>query len=398
MSDTTFAFTQKRILNLKPSNKTIAYSDQKNVNLKLIVTRNGKKTYYVRFKVNGKPLQIKIGDAEYIREEDAKARAVELINFHREDNDFKSGGAIYKKKDKYTFNDAFNAYFKNHLSFKKRKGNQRHSLEINYTNHLKPILGNEDIRDFCKRQLSKVLKSIGYQKSYAIHNKCVTVLKAMFNYCLEFELNYPIEFNPASTLKKMSSVSRTRYLNNEEAKRLFNELNRLAHPIFTDLFMIALLTGARISNVKSMKWSEIVFEDGIWIVPAVKTKSNLTYYLPLSKQAVLMLRKRYDTREIDCDFVFPSPRDSATGHIMGGDKVWKELIERSGLYSSDKNIRICQHDLRRTFATWQALKGVDIGTISKTLGHTDIKNTQIYAQINVKKAREAIETAFESFI
>lgn len=397
MSDTTFAFTQKRILSLKPSIKTSVYSDQKNVNLKLIVTQNGKKTYYSRFKANGKPLQIKIGDAEYIRLEDAKARAVELINFHRKENDSKSGSTIYRKKDKYTFNDAFNAYSKNHLSFKKRKGHQRHSLEINYTIHLKPLLGHEDIRDLSKRQLPKLLKNIGNRKGYAIHNKCVSVLKAMFNYCLENEFDYPLEFNPAALLKKMTSVSRTRYLNKVEANRLIEELKLLAHPIFTDLFILALVTGARIFNVKSMRWSEIIFEDALWIVPAVKTKSKNTYYLPLSKQALQILKRRYETKIGDSDFVFPSLRKSSTGHVQGGDSVWKQVITSAGLYSSDKNIRIRQHDLRRTFATWQALKGVNLNVISKTLGHTDIKNTQIYAQINVIKAREAIEVAFDSF-
>lgn len=399
MSNTTFAFTQKRILNLKPQSKTIAYSDHKNSNLKVIITPKGKKTYYARFKAGGKALQIKIGDVEFIRLDDAKARVVELINFHRiqEKKTTNSVFASAFNKGNYTVNDAFEAYYKNHLNFKRRKGNQRHSLEINYTNHLKPILGNEDIRELTKKKLPSLLKGIGNQKSYAIHNKCVTVLKAMFNYCLEYEMDFPLEYNPAITLKKMPTVSRTRYLNKTEARQLVKELNLIAHPIFTDLFLTALLTGARISNVKSMRWSEIQFEEALWIVPAVKTKSNLTYYLPLTEQALLILNRRYKERDVTTDFVFPSTRNSSTGHVSGGDSVWKEVIKRAGLYSEDKNIRIRQHDLRRTFASWQALNGVDINIISKTLGHTDIKNTQIYAQINVSKAREAIKGAFDTF-
>ncbi|PKH00897.1 tyrosine-type recombinase/integrase [Paraglaciecola sp. MB-3u-78] len=399
MISTTFAFTQKRILNLKPQNKTTAYSDGKNSNLKVIVTPRGKKTFYARFKAGGKPLQIKIGDVEYIRLDDAKARVVELINLHRI-QEKKNTNSVFSStfdKDKYTVDDAFNAYFKNHLSFKQRKGNRRHSLEINYTNHLKPILGNDDISELTKKRLPNILKGIGNQKGYAIHNKCVTVLKAMFNYCLDYEMDFPFEYNPALTLKKMPSVNRTRYLNKTEAKRLVKELQIIAHPIFTDLFMTALLTGARISNVKSMRWSEVQFEEALWIVPAIKTKTNQTYYLPLSEQALSILNRRYIENSGASDFVFPSSRKSATGHIMGGDSVWKEVIKRAGLYSSDRNLRIRQHDLRRTFATWQALNGVDINIISKTLGHSDIKNTQIYAQINVSKAREAINGVFDSF-
>jgi len=65
------------------------------------------------------------------------------------------------------------------------------------------------------------------------------------------------------------------------------------------------------------------------------------------------------------------------------------------LHSTDRDCRLRQHDLRRTFATFQALAGVDIATISQTLGHADVKNTQIYAQISVGKARDAINKGFE---
>ena len=73
------------------------------------------------------------------------------------------------------------------------------------------------------------------------------------------------------------------------------------------------------------------------------------------------------------------------------------LIIKAGLYSEDKDYRLRQHDLRRSFATFQALAGVDIATISKTLGHSDVKNTQVYAQVSVSRAREAVNKAFEIF-
>lgn len=394
--DTTFPFTQKRVLKLKAANKSQTYSDKHLNNLKLTVTSRGSKTYYARFKSQGQPHNIKVGNAEHVRLDDARARVIELIN-HQRTNDslalFNGEVSVLEGKS-FTVDDAFKAYFNNHLRFARKKGKQRHSLELNYTNHLKPHLSHIDIRDLNRKFLAKLLKQIGNIKSYAIHNKCVTVLKAMFNYCLEYEDDYPIEFNPAQNLKKLSSTSRSRYLTLEEAQRLIDELTAIDHPIFTDLFLLALFTGARISNVKAMRWEEVIFHDQLWIVPAVKTKTKKTYCLPLSAQALTILKKRFSQRDPASDFVFPSPTRSASGHVMGGDKIWKDAITAAGLYSPNKDLRIRQHDLRRTFATWQALNGVDINTISKTLGHSDIKNTQIYAQINLKQARESINQAF----
>lgn len=394
--NTTFPFTQKRILKLKATNKSQTYSDKNLNNLKLTVTSRGSKTYYARFKSQGQPHNIKVGNAEHVRLDEARARVIELINHHRTNDNlaiFNGEVSVHGGKS-FTVDDAFKAYFHHHLQFARKKGKERHSLESNYTNHLKQHLGHFDIRELNRKFLAKLLKQIGNTKSYAIHNKCVTVLKAMFNYCLEYEDDYPIEFDPAQNLKKLSSTSRSRYLTLEEAQRLIEALTTINHPTFTDLFLLALFTGARISNVKAMRWEEVIFHDQVWIVPAVKTKTNKTYCQPLSAQALIILKKRYKQRDPASDFVFPSPTRSATGHVMGGDKTWKEAITAAGLYSNNRERRIRQHDLRRTFATWQALNGVDINTISKTLGHSDIKNTQIYAQINLKQARESINQAF----
>ena len=54
--------------------------------------------------------------------------------------------------------------------------------------------------------------------------------------------------------------------------------------------------------------------------------------------------------------------------------------------SIDKHITF--HCFRHTFATLQLTQGTDIYTVSKMLGHSDVKTTQIYAQIVDEKARQ----------
>ena len=266
-----------------------------------------------------------------------------------------------------------------------------------YKKHLKFALEQTDVAHLNRKSLAKLLKLLAHDVGPTVHNKCVSVLKATFNYCLDYEDTFPLEFNPAASLKKTSSPSRERYLTLPEVNRLLDSLKKLAHPIFSDLFSLTLFTGARIYNVKSMRWDEIDFETKTWIVPAIKTKTKRTYRIPLIKQSMSIL----ETRRIsvgDTPFVFPTPTKSSTGHVMGGDKVWKAVIINAGLYSENREVRVCKHDLRRTFATWQALQGVDINTISQGLGHTDIKHTQIYARINGQIVRDAITLGFSQLI
>lgn len=394
----TFAFTEKKVSSIQPEGKTRRYSDEHVVNLKLVVTPKGAKTYFAMYKVSGQAKSIKIGATADVPLDDARARVVELVNSEKEKRgrtfvppDLKKLQTL-ERLSGFTVQDAYQSYYDNHLRFRKTTGNRQHSLHHTYMKYLKPLIGRLDVAELNRKWLAKNFKSIFLEKGYTVHNKCVSVLKAMFNYCLVYENDYPLEFNPASLLKKETGVVRSRYLSMDEIHRLLAELDNLNHPIFTDLFKLALFTGARISNVKSMRWDEIDFANSRWIVPAIKTKTNKTYHLPLSVQAVDILTKRNPSNS-SSPFVFASNR-SATGHVMGGDKIWKTVIINAGLYSNNKDIRIRKHDLRRTFASLQALKGVDINTISKTLGHTDIKHTQIYAQIDAVKSKAAIDLAF----
>jgi len=49
------------------------------------------------------------------------------------------------------------------------------------------------------------------------------------------------------------------------------------------------------------------------------------------------------------------------------------------------------HDLRHTFATWLAQRGVDIYKISKLLGHRDIRRTQRYSHHSPESLRDGIQ-------
>lgn len=67
-----------------------------------------------------------------------------------------------------------------------------------------------------------------------------------------------------------------------------------------------VLTAARSGEVRGATWSEVDLDAGVWIVPGERMKAQREHRVPLSKQAVELLRKL--PRFVDNDFVFPSPR------------------------------------------------------------------------------------------
>jgi site-specific recombinase XerD len=97
--------------------------------------------------------------------------------------------------------------------------------------------------------------------------------------------------------------------------------------------------------------------------------------MPISEQAYSMLGERRQPS----DKVFNGLKYSAYSN--------KHLAKWIGLAGITKDITF--HCFRHTFATLQLSKGTDIYTVSKMLGHRDLKTTQVYAKIIDQAKRNA---------
>jgi len=170
----------------------------------------------------------------------------------------------------------------------------------------------------------------------------------------------------------------------EETQRAFlslEELNILVKtdckdPILKKAALFSALTGLRFSDIEKLKWEEIIFIAGDgYFIRFIQQKTKGVEMLPISEQAYQLLGERSD----NSDKVFEGLIYSAYAN--------KHLANWIGLAGIKKNITF--HSFRHTFATIQLSKGTDIYTVSKMLGHRELKTTQIYAKIIDKTKREA---------
>lgn len=166
------------------------------------------------------------------------------------------------------------------------------------------------------------------------------------------------------------------------------ELNTLASTpcekeVLKRAALFSALTGLRHSDIQKLRWKEISIEDGSVKLHFTQKKTKGVEYMPISQQAFQLCGEP----RLPEQFVFEDLTDSSW--ISRPLKKWVESA------NIKKNITF--HCFRHTFATLQLSNGTDIYTVSKMLGHTNVKTTQIYTKVvdeKKNKASEAIQLEF----
>jgi len=139
-------------------------------------------------------------------------------------------------------------------------------------------------------------------------------------------------------------------------------------PILKNAFLFSALTGLRWSDINKLTWSEVQYSNEIgYYIRFTQQKTKGAETLPISEQAFNFLGERSS----DDSRVFVGLKYSAWHNIKLQDWISKAGITKA----------ISFHCARHTYATLQLTLGTDIYTVSKLLGHKDLKTTQIYAKI-----------------
>jgi len=173
-------------------------------------------------------------------------------------------------------------------------------------------------------------------------------------------------------------------IKSKETRREFltiEELNKLANtPCENDILkraaLFSALTGLRFSDIQKMVWGEIEYIKGQgYYLNFMQKKTQGVENLPISEQAYTLLGE-------------PKP---ATERVFNGFVYSAYTNKQLSQWTKEAGItkKITFHCFRHTFATLQLKEGTDIYTVSKMLGHRDIKTTQIYAKIVDEMKREA---------
>lgn len=241
------------------------------------------------------------------------------------------------------------------------------------------VFGDKPIGKVTRQQVRAELKKLAKDKAPATLNRYKAALGALYRYLLN---EYDIDYNPTKGIQQFTeNNARTRFLSNEELPRLLNACRTSNWNQLYLLVLMAVTTGARRTELLSLKWSEINLKAKTAHIP--KTKNGEQRILTLTNEAVTELMK---FRQID-GFVFPHKYDPKN-YFRNFDCFWQEALQQAEI----ANFRF--HDLRHTCASLLAMNGASLLEIAQVLGHKSITMTQRYSHLCIEHKANLTDRVF----
>jgi integrase len=358
--------------------KRAYYYDTKMRGLGIGVTSKGSRSFIVYRWVEGKPERVTLGRFPDLSIEQARRKASEVnAVIAKGENPNDKGRA---DREEITFGELFSEYLEHHAKLHKKAWRED---EAQYKRYL-TSWAKHKLSGIKKESIQKLHHDIGRDKGHYAANRLLALLSILFNKANEFGLWNKV--NPAHGIKKFREQTRDRFLQADELPRFFKALAEEPNDIIRDYFLLALLTGARRSNVQSMKWEQLDLERAEWRIPI--TKNGTPQTVVLAEEAIIVLQRRKAVAT--GSYVFPST--GRAGHLVEPKKGWQRILERAEL----TDLRI--HDLRRTLGSWQARTGASLAIIGKSLNHKSPQATAIYARLDLDPVRASVEKAAKAML
>ena len=379
MNDKHFNFTKTKLENIPLPNKgSISYYDTKEKGLCLIVYEKGSKTFYFYKKVNGKPQRFKIGSLFDVSVEQARSKVAEFKNdlFKGENPNEKAKNL----KQEITFKELFNEYMERYSKLHKKSW----IYDEREVNKFLSSWFNKKISRITKQEIKELHDKIYKENGLYQANRLLERIRAIYNKAIEWGFKGT---NPSLGIKKFKEKQRDRFLQKDELKNLLQALAIEENKLIRNYIYLSLFTGARKSNVLSMKWEDINFNTKEWNIKDSKNGENLI--IPLVKEAIDILNEC--KQENISEYVFPS-KNSKYGYLQDPKKTWNKILKNANL----KDVRL--HDLRRTLGSYQAITGSSLLVIGKSLGHKSSKATEVYSKLSTDPVRKSMETAIKEMM
>lgn len=364
-------------------------------------TINNGKVFYIRYKLNAKPIREKVGsekegiNAAYANKIRAKRTSIDRL---------KEDAPMLLNQKLPTFDECFNLYYKS-IENKSDSLNTKRRYEL----HVKSTFGHIKIDDITTQMVddfklkAKKLKSLKTGREYAPKtiNDWINIIGTVFNYMIsKKDMNIK---NPAIATKverEKVDNDRERYLELDEIKKIWDALdnrqeyfdNQIRDEVTENIkvfLALSISTGARLRSVLTISKADVNLNSNTVIIK--NHKSNRTYNGYIHSVYKEIIAKRIEKLSPIDYLVNSSPNELNRVAI---NKVLQPIFDKlfnQGLKVEDSKRRVVIHTLRHTFASLLAIQGTPIYTIMRLMDHADISQTIRYAKLSPDSGKDAVQ-------
>lgn len=293
--------------------------------LMLLVWPSGKKTWRLRYWVEGRERKKTLGDYPLVSLKEARDKRDSVRKALLDGNDF------FKKtssKVEHSFGEYALEWWDGH---KKELHNAKNikTMEHRVKAYIIPAFSGRDCRSITAPEVSDFAKRMGSTGRLETAHRTVDILRQIFRYVIE---EHGMESNPVlemrGVLERRSPEHHPSVVAPEEIALLRDRIRSFKGTItIKNAMLFSLYTFARPGEVRHCEWNEINFDKAEWHIPAEKMKAGEKHIVPLSKQALAALEEMKPLSQLYGRHVFPAPRCCDGGKPYADNAINKALIK-----------------------------------------------------------------------
>src|SRR5215211_1136927 len=338
--------------------KSVDYFDRRMPGLVLRVSAGGTKSWNAIYRHHGRSRRLTIGRYPVIALDEARNRAREALCTV-------SRGIDPAHSSASTFTELASLFVSGHVSKLCRARQVERLIELERTS----IWGARKLDAITGRDVAILVTDVA-ERAPVLANRVLSTTRRLFGWAIGQGL---IQANPCDRIERPTTErGRERVLSTSEIRSLWHAFD----PAWGTLFRLCLLTAQRVGEVITMRWADI--DDDWWTVPSEDAKNELSHRVPISPQAVQVLRGVPRRGE----YVFCSPR-APERPLRGYRKAFKRACTIAGV----ENAR--PHDLRRTAASMMTSMGVSRIVVGHILNHAERGVTAVYDRYSYDAEKRA---------
>lgn len=358
--------TLPAVKNARPRGKPYKLAD--GMGLSLLVEPTGAKLWRFRFRYGGKESMVSFGAWPEVSIAEARAQRDDARRQLREGINPSAARKQARVEREVASGNTFRAVAADWIEANKNQWLKSHKERVQRSldRDILPALGDRPIADITAAEVLSVVRKVEKRDALDQAKRVLQRMTAIFALGVS-SLRCPV--NPArelrGALKKAPKVKHRASLTLDALPAYFERFAELkADPVTRAALALLPLTVVRVSELVNAPWSEFDLDAALWIIPAERMKMSREHRVPLSRQAVEILRDLEASNNAENALVFPSPTNRRKPLSINGPLV---ALRRMGYAAGELTL----HGWRSTFSTWAYESAYDGLVIEVQLSHVD---------------------------